>query len=174
MELIRQRVRKCGNTIVESREQCDDGNEQGGDGCDGCALALLCGQTFTTSWCPQMGTMDQFTKCESVGALGKRCVNPTIRYGSNDGGIPQGSGTAEQIQAAITVWCQQLGFTQWWQYELGYRECDAPLGPVVWASMFDETGAHWSEGISNGNDGYWHGPGKLFNEDKLPCGASVI
>lgn len=33
LELIRQRVRKCGNTIVESREQCDDGNRVNGDGC---------------------------------------------------------------------------------------------------------------------------------------------
>ena len=41
--VVRDQVAKCGNSIIDAAEQCDDGNREPGDACtDGC-LAAICG-----------------------------------------------------------------------------------------------------------------------------------
>ncbi|MCY1012554.1 DUF4215 domain-containing protein [Nannocystis pusilla] len=93
----------CGDTFVYAGvEQCDDGNASGGDGCSAsCQIeAPQCGGNFTTGWCPQNGTNQQFTRCESVSNNNKTCNNPFIKYGTVENGVP-----AQHVGNDYNAWC---------------------------------------------------------------------
>lgn len=161
----------CGDGhLLAGVESCDDGNLDAGDGCDPtCVVELVCGKTFTTSWCKQVGPTEQYTRCGSVEDDGRTCINPEIKYGTNTGGIPEAIGDANYVKMSLDLWCQQLGFAGWsGTLALGDRDCQQPHGSVGWANINDEPVPHWVEG-GNGNDGYWRGPGKKLNEANNPC-----
>jgi hypothetical protein len=99
-------------------------------------------------WCPQNGTKEQFTRCESVANGGKTCNNPFIRYGVVEGGIPASHG-GNDYQA----WCTQLGFAGFsGQVSLGNRACDAPQGRLFGCTGYDEPVWHWCDW----QDGNWY------------------
>jgi cysteine-rich repeat protein len=149
-ECVNCNAAACGDTFVQvGVEGCDDGNVIDGDGCSAvCAIEPpKCGGTFSTDWCPQNGTNQQFTRCESVANGGKTCNNPQIRYGVVEGGIPANHG-GNDYQA----WCTQLGFAGFsGQVSLGVRACDAPMGRLFGYTGYDEPGWHWCDW----QDGTW-------------------
>jgi cysteine-rich repeat protein len=140
----------CGDTFVYAGiEQCDDGNAAGGDGCSAsCQIeAPQCGGNFTTGWCPQNGTNQQFTRCESVSNNNKTCNNPFIKYGSVENGVP-----AEHGGNDFNAWCTQLGFSGWsGQVGYGSRPCDPPQGRLFGCNGYDEAVWHWCDW----QDGNW-------------------
>ena len=140
----------CGDTYVQAGvEGCDDGNQANDDGCSAaCAVEPpKCGGKFTTDWCPQNGTMQQFTRCESVTNAGKTCNNPFIKYGSVEGGVP-----ASHPNNDFNAWCTQLGFGGFsGQVSYGSRPCDAPQGKLFGYTGYDEPTWHWCDW----QDGTW-------------------
>lgn len=107
---------------------------------------------FSTSWCIQERTLGQETRCLAVPEAGL-CVGPIIRYGGADEGIP-----APQVQndpnleASLLAWCEQLGFGELVEFEIGDRECEPPWsGRVWWCEGYDEPGPHWCDVL----DGFW-------------------
>jgi len=140
----------CGDTFVQvGVEECDDGNAVGGDGCSAVCKkeAPKCGGNFTTGWCPQVGTNQQATRCESVGNNGKTCNNPFIKYGNLENGVP-----ASHVGNDFTKWCQQLGFASFsGQVSYGNRSCTAPQGRLFGCSGYDENNWHWCDW----QDGFW-------------------
>ena len=100
------------------------------------------------TWCRQEGTMDQFTKCESVSSNGLTCHNPEIRYGTTEGGIP-----TEHSSNNYEEWCIQLGFSGYsGQVKFGTRVVEKPKGNLFWCSSYDENNPHWCDW----QDGNWH------------------
>lgn len=162
---------RCGDGVIDSGEECDDKNVAAGDGCsEACVVELECGKTFTTWWCKQLGPTDQHTRCAAVEDGGRTCVLPEIRYGTNDGGIPQALGDDAQVEAAMTTWCQQLGFAGWsGALDLSDRDCYLPRGPVYATSVTEEAVWHWGEGPPNNK--YWRGPAEKLNEKNATCAA---
>ena len=141
----------CGDTFVLAGvEDCDDGNVVGGDGCSAdCKQEVAkCGGSFTTGWCPQMGTKEQFTRCEAVANGGKTCNNPFIKYGNVENGVPASHGGNDFLK-----WCQQLGFAGYsGQVSYGNRSCDAPQGKLFGCTGYDEMVWHWCDW----QDGHWY------------------
>ena len=141
----------CGDTFIQAGvEDCDDGNAIGGDGCSAVCKkeAPKCGGNFTTDWCPQQGTKEQSTRCESVGNNGKTCNNPFIKYGNVEGGVPASHGGND-----FNKWCQQLGFGGFsGQVSYGNRSCTAPQGRLFGCSSYDEVVWHWCDW----QDGSWY------------------
>jgi len=141
----------CGDTFLQAGvESCDDGNQMSDDGCTpDCKVEPgFCGGQFSTGWCPQNGTKEQFTRCEGVADGGKTCVNPIIKYGTVEGGIP-----ADHSGNNYNAWCTQLGFAGWsGQVALGNRTCDAPQGKLFGCTSYDEAVWHWCEW----QDGPWY------------------
>ncbi|HEY0134781.1 MAG TPA: DUF4215 domain-containing protein [Nannocystis sp.] len=141
----------CGDTFVQAGvEDCDDGNVNDGDGCSAACKkeAPKCGGNFTTDWCPQAGTKEQFTRCESVSNGGKTCNNPFVKYGSIDNGVP-----ASHDSNDFNAWCTQLGFAGFsGQVSYGSRPCDAPQGKLFGCTGWDENVWHWCDW----QDGYWY------------------
>ena len=141
----------CGDTFVQAGvEECDDGNGNGGDGCSAACKkeAPKCGGNFTTDWCPQSGTKEQFTRCESVSNGGKTCNNPFIKYGTLENGIP-----ASHVGNDFPQWCTQLGFGGFGgQVSYGNRPCDAPQGKLFGCTGYDEAIWHWCDW----QDGNWY------------------
>lgn len=162
---------RCGDGVIDSGEECDDENAAAGDGCsEACAVELECGKTFTTWWCKQLGPTDQHTRCAAVEDGGRTCVLPEIKYGTNDGGIPQAVGDDAQVEGAMTTWCQQLGFAGWsGGLDLGDRDCHLPHGPVYATAVTEDDVWHWGEGPPN--NGYWRGPAEKLNEKNAACAA---
>jgi hypothetical protein len=131
-------------------EECDDGNVNDGDGCSAACKpeAPKCGGNFTTGWCPQVGTTEQFTRCESVSNGGTTCNNPFIKYGAVENGVP-----ASHDGNDLTKWCTQLGFAGFsGQVSYGSRPCDAPQGRLFGCSSYDENVWHWCDW----SDGHWY------------------
>lgn len=120
---------------------------------------LPCGGNFSQEWCPQVGPVDQFTRCEAVLNDGKTCLNPEIRYGSVEGGIP-----TEHPDNALDLWCTQLGFVGFEAVEYGSRDCSAPRGQIFGCKNYDDKVWHWCDY----KDGYWR-------DQKLdqPCPADA-
>jgi cysteine-rich repeat protein len=136
----------CGDGIeYEGVEECDDGNMVDDDGCANDCTSQ-CGGKFTTQWCLQVGTTEQYTRCESVQNNGNTCVNPVIRYGNVEGGIPRDHGGNNYL-----AWCQQLGFSGYSTRQLGARPCPAPQGGLFGCQGYDEAVWHWCDW----QDGYW-------------------
>jgi cysteine-rich repeat protein len=139
----------CGDGFVQPGEECDDSNQNSNDGCSNlCKLEPKCGGAFTTGWCPQTGTKEQFTRCESVAGGGKTCNNPFIKYGNVENGVP-----ASHPGNNFTLWCQQLGFAGYsGQVTYGNRSCDAPQGRLFGCTGYDENIWHWCDW----QDGNWY------------------
>jgi cysteine-rich repeat protein len=136
----------CGDGFVhEGVEECDDGNNIDNDGCSN-ACESQCGGKFTTDWCLQVGTNEQYTRCESVQNGGNTCINPEIRYGSVEGGIPRQHGGNQ-----YPTWCQQLGFSGFSNVQIGVRSCIAPQGGLFGCTGYDEPVWKWCDW----QDGYW-------------------
>ncbi len=149
----------CGDTFVQAGvEECDDGNVNGGDGCSAACKkeAPKCGGNFTTGWCPQAGTKEQFTRCESVGNGGKTCNNPFIKYGTVENGVPASHGGNDFNQ-----WCTQLGFAGFsGQVGYGNRPCDPPQGRLFGCVGYDENVWHWCDW----QDGNWYNQALNYNQ----------
>lgn len=109
-------------------------------------VMLPCGGNFSQEWCPQLGPVDQYTRCEAVLNDGKTCLNPEIRYGSVEGGIP-----VEYPNADLGIWCMQLGFAGLGAVEYGSRDCSQPRGQVFGCNVYDDKVWHWCDY----KDGYW-------------------
>ena len=94
-------------------------------------------------WCLQQGlNKPQHTMCESVTNNGDTCINPQIKYGSVEGGIP-----TEHVKNDYDKWCDQLGGA-YDSHTLGSR-----TGYCVFMSTsYDDNIWHWSDC----NDGYWY------------------
>ncbi|MBA3550217.1 MAG: DUF4215 domain-containing protein [Nannocystis sp.] len=141
----------CGDTFVQAGvEECDDGNVNSGDGCSAACKKEVpkCGGFFTTGWCPQVGTKDQSTRCESVSNNGKTCNNPFIKYGFVENGVP-----ASHPGNDFNQWCQQLGFGSFsGQVSYGNRPCLAPQGKLFGCAQYDENVWHWCDW----QDGPWY------------------
>ena len=80
--------------------------------------------------------------CESVTNTGDTCINPQIKYGSVEGGIPR-----EHIGNDYNKWCDQLGGA-YDSHTLGSRTGYCVLG----RSNYDDDVWHWSDC----QDGYWY------------------
>jgi len=106
-----------------------------------------CGGVFSLDWCPQIGPLEQYTRCQEVLDDGKTCINPEIRYGSTVGGIP-----SEHPGNALAAWCMQLGFQNFVAVEYGKRDdCIAPHGQVFGCMKYDDRVWHWCDQ----QDGFW-------------------
>jgi hypothetical protein len=102
---------------------------------------------FSTDWVYQMNTMDQFTRCESVENNGNTCVNPYIKYGIVDDGIP-----LDHVNNNYTTWCQQLGYAGFGSVEYAADPDCSALGGLFWCNSYDESTYHWCDW----QDGYWY------------------
>ena len=140
---------------VENSEDCDDGDvdisPDGDDAdCDGidqdCTGEDFCGG-FSTGWSEQEGTIGQFTRCEAVQDDGYTCINPEIRYGTVEGGIPY-----EHSGNRFDTWCQQLGYQSSADVQYGSRNCDQPRGKLFGCTGYDESTWHWCDW----QDGDWY------------------
>jgi cysteine-rich repeat protein len=156
----------CGDTFVQAGvEECDDGNANNGDGCSAACKkeAPKCGGAFTTGWCPQAGTKEQFTRCEGVTNNGKTCNNPFIKYGNVENGVP-----ASHPGNDFPKWCQQLGFAGYsGQVSYGNRPCDAPQGKLFGCTGYDENVWHWCDW----QDGNWYN--QALNYQACNDGAEI-
>ena len=124
-----------------AEELCEDGIDQDCDGVD-----EPCGG-FREDWYLQEGTLDQWTRCERVEDLGTTCINPEIKYGFVEGGIP-----ADHVGNRYDEWCAQLGYSRWsGDVTFGFRDCAAPRGRLFGCTGYDEGTWHWCDWM----DGYW-------------------
>ena len=96
-------------------------------------------------WCLQQGlNKPQHTKCESVTNNGDTCINPKIKYGSVEGGIPWAPNWHFKI---YDEWCDQLGGA----YD--YHTVGSRTGYCVfWSLGLDDNAWHWVDC----RDGYWY------------------
>ena len=140
----------CGDSFIQAGvENCDDGNNVDMDGCSALCKVELgeCGGKFSTGWCPQIGTTEQYTRCENVTNNNKTCNNPLIKYGSVENGVPAQHGGND-----YNTWCVQLGFAGFsGQVTYGNRACDAPQGRLFGCTGYDENVWHWCDW----QDGPW-------------------
>ncbi len=158
---------QCGLTCVGGTTLCDGGcvdTDYDPSNCGICGNACppqnacvlgeckmlepSCGGRFTTDWCPQVGTNQQYTKCEQVLNGGNTCVNPLIKYGTVEGGVPRFHGGNQ-----YAVWCQQLGFSNYatGSAQYGSRDVAAPKGVLFGCTEYDESVWKWCDW----QDGYW-------------------
>jgi hypothetical protein len=94
--------------------------------------------------------MEQYTRCEylaadSNGNAGLKCINPEIKYGSVEGGVPK-----QHDGNDYDLWCQQLGFDGSNGVTYGTRNPCA--GAVFGWTGYDESGWHWCDW----QDGGWY------------------
>jgi len=115
-------------------------------------------------WCLQQGlTIPQHTRCESVTNNGNTCVNPTIKYGSTEEGIPQNHESPPLVaiydpyQNSWQKWCEQLGGT-YKSHTLGQRTgfllkgCRPSMPQILSHTYFDDNIWHWCDSA----DGFWY------------------
>jgi len=151
----------CGDGFtLEGVEDCDDGNDIDDDGCSN-VCESQCGGKFTQDWCLQVGTMEQYTRCEMVSNGGNTCHNPEIRYGNVEGGIPRDHGGNQYL-----TWCQQLGFSGYANVQIGPRGCEAPQGGLFGCTGYDENVWHWCDW----QDGPWYNQQLDFHQ----CNSTEI
>ena len=133
----------CGDGYIAGDEECDDSNTMDGDGCSSlCENEGVFG-LCVSDWCYQSGTIDQYTRCGSLADNGNTCIDPEIKYGTVEGGLPkQHSGNN------YNTWCQQLGAQGFTTYATGSRSGYALFG----CSSYDESIWHWCDW----QDGYWY------------------
>jgi hypothetical protein len=94
-------------------------------------------------WCLQQGlNKPQHTMCESVTNTGDTCINPQIKYGSVEGGIP-----TEHSGNDYNKWCDQLGGA-YDSHTVGSRTGYCVFG----SSNSDDNVWHWSDCM----DGFWY------------------
>ncbi|MFT4625154.1 MAG: hypothetical protein ACI8PZ_003820 [Myxococcota bacterium] len=138
-----------GDGVADGEDPCPDDPE---DGCVG---------GFSTDWVLQEGTLGQYTRCGLVADAGTTCIDPEIRYGFVEGGIPSSHGGNDYDE-----WCRQLGFSGLAATALGPRACDAPQGKVFGCTTYDELTWHWCDW----SDGFW------FDEalDSPGCAGSEV
>ena len=118
---------------------------------------------FATSFCLQVGTKSQYTRCSSVADGGKTCINPEIKYGNVPGGVP-----AQHPGTDFPKWCQQLGFAGWsGQVSYGNRPCLSPKGKLFGWTGYDEPGWHWCDW----QDGVWYN--QALNYQQCNDGAEI-
>ncbi len=152
----------CGDGFTQDGvEDCDDANMNDADGCANDCTSD-CGGKFTQSWCLQVGTNEQYTRCEQVQNGGNTCINPLIRYGNVEGGIPRQHGGNNYV-----LWCQQLGFSGYAnQVQFGNRPCPGPSGGLFGCIGYDENVWHWCDW----QDGFWRNQ----SLDYHMCGGQEI
>ena len=80
--------------------------------------------------------------CESVTNNGDTCINPQIKYGSVEGGIPMEYSTNDYDK-----WCDQLGGA-YDSYTVGSRTGYC----VFWSYGYDDNVWHWADW----HNGYWY------------------
>jgi cysteine-rich repeat protein len=159
----------CGDGFTQNNvEDCDDGNMNDLDGCANDCTSDCIGK-FTQSWCLQVGTTEQYTRCGSVQNNGNTCINPEIRYGNVvDGGIPRSHGGNN-----FPVWCQQLGFSGFGNnVQYGNRDCTAPKGGLFGCNGYDENVWHWcdwQDGDWLNEQLDWHGCGDGQDIVSITC-----
>ena len=84
-------------------------------------------------WCPHSGTDEQYTRCENTTDDGDTCINPTIRSGIVEGGVPS-KGYMTTINN-ITEWCQILfGIGSYGSATWGKRNCQDDQHSVIWST----------------------------------------
>jgi hypothetical protein len=101
-------------------------------------------------WCLQQGqNKPQYTKCESVTNNGDTCINPQIKYGSVEGGIPK-----KHHFNDYDKWCDQLGgaYDSHTSGSLGDPTSSRTGFCVVGSSKYDDDVWHWGDCA----DGYWY------------------
>jgi hypothetical protein len=102
---------------------------------------------FQTNYVTQTGTMQQQTRCEQVTNGGFTCVNPIVRYGVTEPGIPTQHGGND-----FAAWCRQLGFNGWsGNVTYGTRTLPPGAGQLFGCTSYDETTWHWCDW----QDGFW-------------------
>ena len=121
-------------------------------------------------WCLQSGTKQQYTKCQSVSVDGRTCYNPSIKYGSTIGGIPNKHGQRSwHGHNVYKEWCQQLFPTSnIIKSSVTYSNYKPTnfIGSVFWCRSYDETSQHWCDW----QDGHW----KDSTLDYRSIGSQVI
>lgn len=94
-------------------------------------------------WCLQQGlNKPQHTMCESVTNTGDTCINPQIKYGSVEGGIPM-----DHFGNDYERWCAQLGGA-YDSHTVGSRTGYCVYG----GSCCDDNVWHWADCTG----GYWY------------------
>ena len=95
-------------------------------------------------WCLQDGpTKPQYTMCESLDNGGNTCMDPQIKYGNVEGGIP-----AKHSGNKYDTWCEQLGGS----YK-EHTEGTRTGSPLFGCASYDETNIwHWCDW----QDGKWY------------------
>jgi len=92
-------------------------------------------------WCLQDGTDEQYTRCEEATDGGDTCINPLIKYGTTEGGIPIDD------YDGYNEWCKMIFHEErTGSVTQGKRDCSAPKGYVYWCEG--------SEGHETDEDGY--------------------
>jgi len=105
---------------------------------------------FSTEWCLQLGTDEQYTRCAFVDLGNRRCNGPEIRYGSTAGGVP----TVNPVND-YPAYCGQIGLPSGpgeVVISKGQGDCSAPAGALFWCEGVDEPGPHWCD---RGGDWSW-------------------
>ena len=111
-------------------------------------------------WCPQQGlNKPQYTKCENVTNGGNTCVNPEIKYGYVEGGIPR-----EHQNNDYVKWCDQLGGS-YDSYTLGSRTGFCVFG----STHFDDDIWHWADC----RDGFWYNQALGLNQGRSDYITSI-
>ena len=96
--------------------------------------------------------MPQHTKCGNVTNKGNTCVNPEIKYGSVEGGIP-----LDYQSNSYKRWCDQLGGS-YDTHTSGFR-----TGYCVFMSKsYDDNVWHWADC----GDGFWYNKTLDFYEGR--------
>lgn len=102
-----------------------------------------------------------------VADLAHTCLLPRIKYGDSTAAEPIRYGDDAYMQAALTSWCQTLGFSGFGAVEYGDRFC---TGVVAWTnSGGDEKNPHWTDIV----DGYWYPP-KMLDMASCPPGEAIL
>ncbi len=141
---IEQSCWVCGDGIVAPDEECDDGDQDDENECTNqCESNGGIFSACVNNWCYQSGTMDQYTKCDSVTDGGNTCVNPEIKYGTVTGGLPR-----VHPGNQYSTWCQQLGGAAHSNFTTGTRTG----GTLFGCTSYDESTWHWCDWM----DGWWY------------------
>jgi len=109
-------------------------------------------------WCLQDNTDEQYTRCESTTDEGETCINPEIKAGSTEGGIPQEHARNYDYyyydypfnqyydynygQDDINTWCKMIFHEdRIGSITTGPRDASAPKGNVYWCYNY-RVGVH--------------------------------
>ena len=111
-------------------------------------------------WCLQEGlNKPQHTKCGNVTNNGNTCVNPEIKYGSEEGGIP-----LDYQSNDYEMWCKQLGGS-YDSHTVGFRTGYCVFG----STSFDDNVWHWADC----KDGYWYNQTLDLNQGRSDYITSI-